>query len=192
MRWRRAGRRRRRHRCRDPGAVALDRHPGAAHPRGFLVVRAAGSRHRDPPGHRRAGRGAAGLRDAGAAENGAGRRGVGGSPAAIWPGFVDAMTAMILVLFFVLSIFMIVQFVLRDTITGQGPASSTSCRCRSRTSPTRWGCAGRPEALVRPSARRSAVDADRERDAAGAKDRGLRGSRWRACWPATPSSTRPA
>ena len=30
------------------------------------------------------------------------------------------MTALILVLFFVLSIFMIVQFVLRDTITGQG------------------------------------------------------------------------
>ncbi len=40
--------------------------------------------------------------------------------ATIWPGFVDAMTALILVLFFVLSIFMIVQFVLRDTITGQG------------------------------------------------------------------------
>ncbi len=40
--------------------------------------------------------------------------------ASIWPGFVDAMTALILVLFFVLSIFMIVQFVLRDTITGQG------------------------------------------------------------------------
>ena len=38
----------------------------------------------------------------------------------IWPGFVDVMTALILVLFFVLSIFMIVQFVLRDTITGQG------------------------------------------------------------------------
>ncbi|MEM8571716.1 MAG: peptidoglycan -binding protein [Pseudomonadota bacterium] len=37
----------------------------------------------------------------------------------IWPGFVDAMTALILVLFFVLSIFMIVQFVLRDRITGQ-------------------------------------------------------------------------
>ncbi len=48
-------------------------------------------------------------------------RGKGGgrfSPA-IWPGFVDAMTALILVLFFVLSIFMIVQFVLRDTVTGQ-------------------------------------------------------------------------
>src|SRR3954453_17033805 len=47
------------------------------------------------------------------------RRGSGRFPAQIWPGFVDAMTALILVLFFVLSIFMIVQFVLRDTITGQ-------------------------------------------------------------------------
>jgi chemotaxis protein MotB len=47
------------------------------------------------------------------------RRGAGRFSAQIWPGFVDAMTALILVLFFVLSIFMIVQFVLRDTITGQ-------------------------------------------------------------------------
>src|SRR6056297_1668196 len=38
---------------------------------------------------------------------------------AIWPGFVDAMTALLLVLMFVLSIFMIVQFMLRETITGQ-------------------------------------------------------------------------
>ena len=37
----------------------------------------------------------------------------------VWPGFVDAMTALLLVLMFVLSIFMIVQFVLRETITGQ-------------------------------------------------------------------------
>ena len=37
----------------------------------------------------------------------------------IWPGFVDAMTALLLVLMFVLTIFMIVQFVLRETITGQ-------------------------------------------------------------------------
>ncbi len=44
------------------------------------------------------------------------RRDVSG---AIWPGFVDAMTALLLVLMFVLSIFMIVQFVLRDTITIQ-------------------------------------------------------------------------
>ena len=38
---------------------------------------------------------------------------------AIWPGFVDAMTAMLLVLSFVLSIFMITQYFLRETITGQ-------------------------------------------------------------------------
>lgn len=37
----------------------------------------------------------------------------------IWPGFVDAMTGLLLVLMFVLTIFMIVQFVLRETITGQ-------------------------------------------------------------------------
>ncbi len=37
----------------------------------------------------------------------------------IWPGFVDAMTALLLVLMFVLSIFMIVQFVLRDRIVVQ-------------------------------------------------------------------------
>ncbi|MFV0474297.1 MAG: peptidoglycan -binding protein [Pikeienuella sp.] len=39
--------------------------------------------------------------------------------AAIWPGFVDAMTALLLVLMFVLSIFMLVQFVLRTQLTGQ-------------------------------------------------------------------------
>lgn len=39
--------------------------------------------------------------------------------ASIWPGFVDAMTGLLLVLMFVLTIFMIVQFALRETITGQ-------------------------------------------------------------------------
>jgi len=38
---------------------------------------------------------------------------------AIWPGFVDAMTGLLLVLIFVLTIFMFVQFVLRETISGQ-------------------------------------------------------------------------
>ncbi len=38
----------------------------------------------------------------------------------IWPGFVDAMTALLLVLMFVLTIFMIVQYILRETITTQG------------------------------------------------------------------------
>jgi len=37
----------------------------------------------------------------------------------IWPGFVDAMTALLLVMMFVLSIFMIVQFAMRQTISGQ-------------------------------------------------------------------------
>src|SRR6056297_1515158 len=38
---------------------------------------------------------------------------------AIWPGFVDAMTGLLLVLMFVLTIFMMVQFVLREEISGQ-------------------------------------------------------------------------
>ncbi|QUS35780.1 peptidoglycan -binding protein [Falsirhodobacter algicola] len=38
----------------------------------------------------------------------------------IWPGFVDAMTALLLVLMFVLTIFLVVQSVLRETITSQG------------------------------------------------------------------------
>lgn len=37
----------------------------------------------------------------------------------IWPGFVDAMTALLLVIMFVLTIFMVIQFALRETITGQ-------------------------------------------------------------------------
>ncbi|MBU2934752.1 MULTISPECIES: peptidoglycan -binding protein [Pacificibacter] len=37
----------------------------------------------------------------------------------IWPGFVDAMTALLLVLMFVLTIFMVVQSMLRETISGQ-------------------------------------------------------------------------
>ncbi len=47
------------------------------------------------------------------------RRGQGRSMAMAWPGFVDAMTALLLVLTFVLSIFMIVQFTLRETLTGR-------------------------------------------------------------------------
>lgn len=49
----------------------------------------------------------------------ASRRGGNRFASLIWPGFVDVMTALVLVLFFVLSIFMIVQFVLRDAITGK-------------------------------------------------------------------------
>ena len=42
-----------------------------------------------------------------------------GLNANIWPGFVDAMTGLLLVLMFVLTIFMVIQFVLRETISGQ-------------------------------------------------------------------------
>lgn len=39
--------------------------------------------------------------------------------ATIWPGFVDAMTALLMVMMFVLTIFVIVQAVLRDQISSQ-------------------------------------------------------------------------
>lgn len=39
--------------------------------------------------------------------------------ASIWPGFVDAMTGLLLVLMFVLTIFTVIQFVLTETISGQ-------------------------------------------------------------------------
>lgn len=43
-------------------------------------------------------------------------RGRAAQAAAIWPGFLDLMTALVMVLMFVLTVFMIVQFALRDTI----------------------------------------------------------------------------
>lgn len=39
--------------------------------------------------------------------------------ALIWPGFVDALSVLLLVLIFLLTIFMVVQFMLRETIMGQ-------------------------------------------------------------------------
>ena len=54
-----------------------------------------------------------------------GRRGSGREAPNIWPGFVDAMTALLLVLFFVISIFMIVQFALSETVTKQDAELST-------------------------------------------------------------------
>ena len=38
----------------------------------------------------------------------------------IWPGFVDAMTTLLLILMFVLSVFMIVQYTLQEKIDTQG------------------------------------------------------------------------
>ena len=45
--------------------------------------------------------------------------------ASIWPGFVDAITALLMVMIFVLTIFMIVQFVLSETINSQDDELST-------------------------------------------------------------------
>ena len=39
--------------------------------------------------------------------------------ASIWPGFVDAMTGLLLVLMFVLTVFTVLQFTLKETISGQ-------------------------------------------------------------------------
>lgn len=46
-------------------------------------------------------------------------RGANRFSATIWPGFVDAMTALLMVLMFVITIFMVVQSVLRDTVDRQ-------------------------------------------------------------------------
>lgn len=46
-------------------------------------------------------------------------RGQGRFSQNIWPGFVDAMTALLMILIFVLSIFMLMQSVLSDQITSQ-------------------------------------------------------------------------
>lgn len=46
-------------------------------------------------------------------------RGRQGQAAAIWPGFLDLMTSLVMVLMFVLTVFMIVQFALRETINNQ-------------------------------------------------------------------------
>ena len=37
----------------------------------------------------------------------------------IWPGFVDAITALLMVMIFVLTIFMVVQYVLNEEISNQ-------------------------------------------------------------------------
>jgi len=44
-------------------------------------------------------------------------RGSHGISAIIWPGFVDALTTLLLILIFLVTIFMVVQFTLREQIT---------------------------------------------------------------------------
>ncbi len=47
------------------------------------------------------------------------RRSGGRQEVNTWPGFVDAMTALLMILMFVLSIFMIIQFTMHEKLTGQ-------------------------------------------------------------------------
>jgi chemotaxis protein MotB len=54
------------------------------------------------------------------------RRASGRMSQTIWPGYVDAVTSLLLVLMFLLTIFMVVQFVLRETISGQDTNSTPS------------------------------------------------------------------
>ena len=74
--------------------------------------------------------------------------------ASIWPGFVDAMTGLLLVLMFVLTIFMVVQFVLRETITGQESELDTALFRGRRRWPRRWGWRQRQQRRPRAAARR--------------------------------------
>jgi len=60
------------------------------------------------------------------------RRGHNQTNIGIWPGFVDALTAMLLVITFLMSIFMITQYFLRETIEGQ-EAELTDRDSRSRS-----------------------------------------------------------
>src|SRR5215212_6814772 len=50
------------------------------------------------------------------------RRRGGGGEEAYWPGFVDAMAQLLLVITFLLSVFMVAQFLLARQISGQDSA----------------------------------------------------------------------
>ncbi|PZX15774.1 chemotaxis protein MotB [Palleronia aestuarii] len=72
--------------------------------------------------------------------------------ASIWPGFVDAMTALLLVMMFLLTIFMVVQFVLREEISGQ----------QTRLGTLSEEVAGLTEALGLATARTEALEGERD------------------------------
>ncbi len=53
------------------------------------------------------------------------RRGRSAEATYYWPGFVDAMAQLLLVITFLLSVFMIAQFLLAREVTGQDTVLST-------------------------------------------------------------------
>ena len=90
--------------------------------------------------------------------------------ASIWPGFVDAMTALLLVLMFVLSIFMIVQFMLRETITGQESELNQLSEELASLADTLGLERARVEALQGDIAQRDATISAAQEDAAAAQE----------------------
>lgn len=94
--------------------------------------------------------------------------------ATIWPGFVDAMTALLLVLFFVLTIFMVVQSVLREQITSQDDTildqGVTISRQEQQLRDLGRQVAGLSDALSTAEAREAALARDLAAEAARAAD----------------------
>lgn len=83
----------------------------------------------------------------------------------IWPGFVDAVTSLLMVMMFVLTIFMVVQFVLREEISGQ----------ETQLDRLTAEVAGLTEALGLANTRAASLTA--ERDALDAERQTLEGER---------------
>ena len=54
-----------------------------------------------------------------------------------WPGFVDALSTLMLGIIFLLTVFVVVQFVLSQEVTGKDTALQ-GCPRASRSSPTCW------------------------------------------------------
>ena len=84
-----------------------------------------------------------------------------------WPGFVDALSTLILGIIFLLTVFVVVQFVLSQEVTGKDTALR-GCRRASRNSPTCWG-SNRPtrlsleEQIAQLRANLATTEAERDR-----------------------------
>lgn len=94
--------------------------------------------------------------------------------ATIWPGFVDAMTALLMVLMFVLTIFMVVQSVLREQITTQDDTISdqgvTISRQERQLEDLGRQVAALGDALTVSETREAALARDLEAEAERARD----------------------
>ncbi|MFN3524563.1 MAG: peptidoglycan -binding protein [Paracoccus sp. (in: a-proteobacteria)] len=92
----------------------------------------------------------------------------------IWPGFVDAMTALLMVLMFVLTIFMVVQSVLREQITTQDDTISdqgvTISRQERQLQDLGRQVAALGDALTVSETREAALARDLEAEAERARD----------------------